>query len=245
MAIQRKRRIAKGTPLSPEPEPVLCAVFAMMGGGKTSLMERMAKQMQRRTIVVYNYGKPSDWKGYIPIELTLLNGELQFKYKGQEHPFELSFMHLFWRKRVKILGAINKKVEKAFYEALSNMNNNLKQLCLIIEDATSVLSNRLTTAQKGVFSRCKHKDIWVYMLSHHLHYFPVQMYTLLTHIILFKTLSPPPKQKRGIIEPNLFDQILKAWEWLSSPKRKYYHATITTHPLKLQKYNSNYKPIKK
>lgn len=254
MATSNKKSLPAKAETKREPAPVLIPFFGAMDEGKTWRLERMLNTMKHRTIVVYNFGKPNDWKGFLMIELLILDKELHFQYKGQQLHFEQHFMRVFRNKRVKILATFDPKTTKLFYQALSNINNDISQLCLIFEDATNLFNSNLPAGVKGILSRCKHKDNWFYTLSHDMHYFPPQIYTLATHIVIFRTVAPPPIEKRMRISPAVFDLAAEAWEWLNEKHTsgskeneyivpKFHYAIVDTRKHELKKFDASNKHI--
>lgn len=236
----------------PTPQPLFVALFGAMDAGKTYYMERLVDKMRNRTVIVYNYGKPSDWVGFDNISLLLEDKELHFEYNREVYHFERDFMRLFRNGRVKILTVVDKNVIKAFYQCLAQMDNNIRRLALLFEDATAIFDSKIGQLEKGLFSRCKHKDIWIYTLSHDLNYYPIQLYTLATHIILFRTHNPPPKSKREKI--GVYNLLQEGWEWLTKKqgrgKKKtfalppYHHVLVDTQTHELHKYDPNNQLIK-
>jgi hypothetical protein len=201
-------------------EPFIFATFGEMDAGKTFNLERMIDN-NKRTKIVYNYGHEKDWVGYEPIELIEEKGKLYFKHNTKKFLFETSFMKKFKGEKVKIETAFNPKALNLFYIQVAKMGSPLKYGYLVIEDATGVYGNSLTKIERTFMSRSKHSDMKLVLASHDPHYFPRQLWGLVTHVRLFRTTNPPPVEKRGIIP--CYDALLEAWQVLQdAPKYSYY-----------------------
>ena len=209
-------------------KPFCLATFGEQHAGKTYNLEQWIKG-QHRTIVVYNYGWEKDWVGFEKIELLLIKDVLYFTYKKQDYIFSKAFMKKFKNKRVKIKMAFEKRVENKFYQVLVQ-TDTIKDLTLIIDDATAVFGTTLSRPEKAALSRSKHAGIWMAFASHDPHYFPRQAYGLLTHLRMFKTTNPPPKAKSDIIP--CFHDLYRAWEHLQdAPKYSYYTLDVVKKEL--------------
>jgi hypothetical protein len=215
-------------------KPFILVTFGEMDAGKTYNLEIMINDSER-TKIVYNYGQKKDWVGYEPIELIEEKGKLYFKHYTKKFLFETAFMKKFKGKKVKIETSFDQKPLNLFYIQVAKMNSPVKYGYLVIEDATGVYGNSLTKIEKTFMSRCKHSDIKLILASHDPHYFPRQLWGLVTHVRLFRTTNPPPHSKRDIIP--CYEALLEAWEVLQdAPRFSYYTLDVKKKILTYNEY---------
>jgi hypothetical protein len=144
-------------------------------------------------------------------------------------------MKKFKGKKVKIETSFDQKPLNLFYIQVAKMNSPVKYGYLVIEDATGVYGDRLTKIEKTFMSRCKHSDIKLVLASHDPHYFPKQLWGLVTHVRLFRTTNPPPAAKLDIIP--CYDALVEAWEVLQdAPKYSYYTLDVKKKTLSYTPY---------
>ncbi|WP_052596076.1 hypothetical protein [Aureispira sp. CCB-QB1] len=215
-------------------KPFILVTFGEMDAGKTYNLEIIVNGTAR-TKIVYNYGQKKDWEGYEPIELVEDKGKLYFLHKKSRFLFETAFMKKFKGKKVKIATCFDRKPLDLFYVQVAKMDSSVQYAFLVIDDATAVFENSLTRVEKTFISRCKHSDIKIALASHDPHYFPRQLWGLVTHVRLFRTTNPPPLSKKDIIP--CFDALLEAWEVLQdAPKYSYYTLDVKQKELTYTPY---------
>lgn len=221
-------------------EPFFIAYFGKPHSGKTYDLEQFVKKCGRETIFVYNSGWDKDWVGFELIELWSDKKEeqLYFTYKNKDYLFERHFMKKFKGKKVKAMMAKKKLTERLLYEALSN--KGYEGLFFIIDDATNILTSRLTQSQKACFFRAKHVGIWFALIFHDPNMFPNGAWGALTIAKFFKNNVSPPTQKSQII-PH-FMQVMRAYRQLkSAPKHSYCTLIMDTGQLSYTPFKNNSK----
>lgn len=217
--------------------PFFLVYFGRPHSGKTYDLQRFTKVCGRETIFVYNSGRDEDWIGYEQIELwsDKKSETLYFTYRGRDFVFKDHFMKKFRGKRVKAMEADEYLTEHLLFKQLKN--KGYEGLFFIIDDATNIISSKLTKTQKACFYRAKHVDVWFALIFHDPNMFPNSGWGAVTISKFFKNNVAPPKQKSEKI-PH-FRQFIKAYVTLQNAP-DYSYCTLLMDSGEL-----SYKPYKK
>ena len=222
-------------------DPFFLAYFGRQHSGKTYDLQNFVRVCGRHTIFVYNSGRDEDWQGYEQIELWSDKKEeiLYFTYKDKDYIFSDSFMKKFKGKKVKAMEADEVLTETLLYKQLKK--KGYEGLFFIIDDATNILTSRLTKAQKACFYRARHVDVWFCLIFHDPNMFPNGAWGALTMARFFKNNVAPPKQKGDKI-PH-FRQLQQAYYKLQkAPNYSFCTLVMNTGELTFTPYKE---PIKK
>ena len=201
-------------------KPMAMPIFGAQDAGKTYQLERWINQ-QSRTVIVYNFGRLTDWKGYEYVTLSFVKKELYFEYKGNQLLFKKYFVKKYGGKRIKVRMFQERNDELRFLSIISETTEELMikgrtdiRFILVLEDATACFSHTLPRAMKVVLSRSKHLGIWLFFLLHIPSKFPLDAYDLCTHIRIFKTNNsfPYPKDKEKIAEIQFMRRLNQIWQ---------------------------------
>lgn len=211
-------------------QPFVLGVFGQPHAGKSYAIDRIAERYPG-TVLVYNHGQPSDFKKYHKIELLPLEdgSPLGFSYRDRQYSFEKDFMRLFKGKKVKC--SMGKSKEQWALCELVARSKKIVDVLFIIDDATTVLGHSLHESMKFLLAKAKHNRVDVIIAAHCANYFPIQAFTLITHVKLFKTLVKPRKAEQV---PN-FDLVLHAWEKVKRAP-KYTSYTIDMYERRIIKH---------
>lgn len=192
--------------------PFFLTYFGKPHSGKTYDLIQFVKICGRDTIFVYNSGHEQDWVGFEEIELwsDRKENQLYFTYKGKDYVFQKKFMKVFRGKKVKAMMADERLTEKLLYKSLSR--KGYEGLFFIIDDATNIFTSQLTQAQKALFYRAKHVDIWCALVFHDPAMFPNSAWGALTMAKFFKNNVKPPVEKQNKI-PH-FREVMRAYRQL-------------------------------
>jgi hypothetical protein len=223
-------------------EPFFLVYFGRQHSGKTYNLQQFVKNCGRSTIFVYNSGRDEDWQGYEEIELSSdkKTETLYFSYKGKDYEFATHYMKKFKGKKVKAMEADEVLTETLLYKQIK-IKGRYSGLFFIIDDATNILTSRLTKAQKSCFYRAKHVNVWFCLIFHDPNMFPNGAWNALTQAKFFTNNVAPPKQKSEKI-PH-FQKIQWAYKKLQTAPN-YSFCTLEMNTGKLT-YTPYKKPSKK
>lgn len=218
-------------------DPVVVVHFGRQHEGKTYIMEQFANIAPRKTVFVYNAGKKSDWKGYEVITLhTKKDKSLWFEYKGKEYAFKQHFMRLFNGKKVRTRRGRDVNVRKALFWEMTQ--DGYEGLFLILDDAMSLIGQKLTFEMNALFFGSKHVDVWLGVVFHSIRKFPLEAWETLTFARFFKSNVSPPKNKEEDI-PH-FRKILAIHAALQkAPRRSYCSLDFITGEVEAIPYKAN------
>ncbi|BDS13005.1 hypothetical protein [Aureispira anguillae] len=217
-------------------EPFFLVYFGRQHSGKTYDLQRFVQNCGRSSVFVYNSGRDEDWQGYEEIELwsDKKSEKLFFTYKGKDYEFATHYMKKFRGKKVKAMEADEVLTETLLYKQLK-VKGRFKGLFFIIDDATNILTSKLTKAQKSCFYRAKHVDVWFCLIFHDPNMFPNGAWNALTMAKFFKNNVAPPKQKSDKI-PH-FRQMQQAYAKLqTAPNYSYCTLVMNTGKLTYTPY---------
>lgn len=229
--------------------PFFLVYFGKPHSGKTYDLHQFTKRCGRETIFVYNSGADDDWPGYEEIKLWSDSKKqiLNFTYKGKDYVFSESFMQFFKGKRVKAEEAEEYLTEDLLYKQIK-IKDAYRGLFFIIDDASSILTDRFTKAQKACFYRSGHVGVWFAIIFHDPASFPNSAWGAVTLSRFFMNNVEPPYEKKRKI-PN-FQKVVEIFDILQDAP-EYTHCTlqmdsgkVTTCYPKLPK-QSNTKKTKK
>lgn len=220
--------------------PLVMPVFGAQDAGKTYQLERWINQ-QSRTVIVYNFGRLTDWKGYEYVKLKFIKKDLYFEYKGKDLLFKTHFVKKYGGKRIKVRMFQERNDELRFLSTLAETTEELMikgrtdiRFILVMEDATACFSHTLPRAMKVVFSRSKHLGIWLFFLLHSPPKFPLEAYDLSTHVRIFKTNNPfpYPKDKSRTEQIQLVKTLNSMWQEVQDLPQ-YSYGTLTIKARKI------------
>ena len=217
-------------------KPFFLAYFGRQHSGKTYDLQKFVKECNRKTIFVYNSGRAEDWQGFEEIELSSCKKEgiLYFTYKGKEYEFAKYYMKMFKGKQVKAMEADEVLTETLLYKQLK-IRDKYSGLFFIIDDATNILTSRLTKPQRACFFRAKHINVWICLIFHDPNMFPNSAWGALTMAKFFKNNVAPPKQKSEKI-PH-FRELQRAYYKLkNAPDYSYCTLMMNTGKLTYKEY---------
>ncbi|MBL4861455.1 MAG: hypothetical protein JKY09_00345 [Crocinitomicaceae bacterium] len=223
-------------------KPFFLAYFGRQHSGKTYDLQQFVAKCNRKTIFVYNSGRDEDWQGYEEIELWSSKKEeiLYFTYKGKDYVFATHYMKKFRGKKVKAMEADEVLTETLLYKQLK-VKGRYSGLFFIIDDATNILTSRLTKAQKSCFYRAKHVNVWFCLIFHDPNMFPNGAWNALTMAKFFKNNVAPPKQKSDKI-PHFLKLKQAYYKLQKAPDYSYCTLVMNTGKLSYTPYK---KPVKK
>lgn len=185
-------------------EPNVIAVIGKMHSGKTWLTQRIMEV--RKTVLVYNPGKPSDWASYVMIELEVEEGKLYFWYKDNRHPFT-DYMKFFRGKHVKCYYDNNDEAEILLFTELSNVKGQrYKGLDFVFDDATRRMKQgKFHGKQEGLVSQAKHAGVNLFLLFHGWGHVPIKGWDFITQLVFFAVEAPVPDKVKAKLKdsPNL------------------------------------------
>lgn len=182
-------------------------------GGKSAYTEKAAT-LYPGEVIVYNHGRPTDFKNFTPAEW---NGH-SIEGKG----------------KIKVPKIIGYKDQEKFFTYIAEKRPNT---FLIIDDAINTQRRGVTSpAIERIFSTPDHIGIDVALIYHCLNLVPPALYSYATNIVQFRTMTEPkPEFSKRIPDFNI---MVKNYKRLSALP-KYYHFEVDLLNLK----NTLKKPI--
>lgn len=182
--------------------------------GKTTFVERMCQiygAQKNRFVIVYNYGRPTDFKEFQEVTINLNTGFLYAEDK-KAHLSKIS-SGLY---KIKSFDTIQE--HDKLYHILSKYASN----CLfIVDDAASIIeNNRMTPKLERICSKPDHLYIDTALVFHCLNYVPPKLFMYATHAIQFQTVNKPHKSKSERIPE--FKQLEENYYILKEKPNYYY-----------------------